>query len=99
MVVLEFKEWNDFLLKNYFLRRDRLKKAIAIQRKFLTDEEILYKYKTYLPGNHDRFQTVNELFEGIALDTEKPNRVWVPETNEELRKAEAINSKATAATI
>ena len=53
----------------------------------------------YLPGNHDRFQTVNELFEGIALDTEKPSRVWVPETNEELRKAEALNSKPTVATI
>ena len=88
-----------YFLKNYFLRRDRLKKAIAIQRKFLRDEEILYKYKTYLPGNHDRFKSVNELFEGIALDTEKPNRVWVPETNEELRKAEALNSKPTVATI
>lgn len=28
-------------LKNYFLRRERLKKAINIQRKFLRDDELL----------------------------------------------------------
>ena len=64
----------DFL-KNYFLRRDRLQKAITIQRKFLREDELLYKYKTYLPGNYDRFKTLNELVEVIAVDTEKPNRV------------------------
>ena len=79
----------DFL-KNYFLRRDRLQKAIAIQRKFLREDELLYKYKTYLPGNHDRFKTLNELVEEIAVDTEKPNRVWVPESNENLAKAEVV---------
>ena len=68
----------DFL-KNYFLRRDRLKKAITIQRKFLREDELLYKYKNYLPGNLDRFQTLDELVEGVALDTEKPKRVWIPE--------------------
>jgi len=68
----------DFL-KNYFLRRDRLKKAITIQRKFLREDELLYKYKTYLPGNLDRFQTLDELVEGVAMDTEKPKRVWIPE--------------------
>ena len=68
----------DFL-KNYFLRRDRLKKAITIQRKFLREDELLYKYKMYLPGNMDRFQTLDELVEGVALDTEKPKRGWTPE--------------------
>ena len=68
----------DFL-KNYFLRRDRLKKAITIQRKFLREDELLYKYKTYLPGKLDRFQTLDELVEGVAMDTEKPKRVWIPE--------------------
>jgi radical SAM superfamily enzyme YgiQ (UPF0313 family) len=76
-----------YFLKNYFLRRDRLKKAIAIQRKFLRDEEILYKYKTYLPGDHDKYQTLDELFDGIALNTEKPTKIWKPETNEELARA------------
>jgi radical SAM superfamily enzyme YgiQ (UPF0313 family) len=69
----------DFL-KNYFLRRDRLQKAIAIQRKFLREDELLYKYKTYLPGNMDRFQTLDELVKGIALDTQKPKRVWTPDS-------------------
>ena len=68
----------DFL-KNYFLRRNRLKKAITIQRKFLREDELLYKYKMYLPGDMDRFQTLDELVEGVALDTEKPKRVWIPE--------------------
>ena len=68
----------DFL-KNYFLRRDRLKKAITIQRKFLREDELLYKYKTYLPGNLDRFQTLDELVEGVAMDTEKPKSVWISE--------------------
>ena len=68
----------DFL-KNYFLRSDRLKKAITIQRKFLREDELLYKYKTCLPGNLDRFQTLDELVEGVAMDTEKPKRVWIPE--------------------
>ena len=69
----------DFL-KNYFLRRDRLQKAIAIQRKFLREDELLYKYKTYLPGNMDRFQTLDELVKGIALDTQKSKRVWTPDS-------------------
>ena len=68
-----------YFLKKYFLRRDRLQKAIAIQRKFLREDELLYKYKNYLPGKLDRFQTLDELVEGVAMDTEKPKRVWIPE--------------------
>jgi len=74
----------DFL-RYYFRRRDRLQKAVAIQRKFLREDELLYKYKTYVPGDLDRFQTLDELVEGIALDTEKPNRVWTHDSG-------AINS-------
>ena len=67
-------------LRSYFLRRDRLKKAIAIQRKFLREDELLYKYKTYLPMNLDKFQNLDELIDRIALDTKKPDRVWTPDS-------------------
>tara|TARA_B100000315_G_scaffold119661_1_gene109591 strand:- start:318 stop:1718 length:1401 start_codon:yes stop_codon:yes gene_type:complete len=68
-------------LRRYFLRRDRLEKAIAIQRRFLREDEILRKYKTYLPINlnMDKFQTLDEFVEKTALDTKKTDRVWTPD--------------------
>ena len=67
----------DFL-RNYFLRKSRLEKVIPIQRKFLREDELLEKYKAYLPMKLDHVATVDELVAAIAVDRDPPKRVWTP---------------------
>jgi len=67
----------DFL-RNYFLRRSRLEKVIPIQRKYLREDELLEKYKAYLPMNLARVETVDELVARIAIDRDPPKRPWTP---------------------
>ena len=67
----------DFL-RNYFMRRSRLEKVIPIQRKYLREDELLEKYKAYLPMNLDHVATVDELIAKIAIDRDPPKRTWTP---------------------
>jgi radical SAM superfamily enzyme YgiQ (UPF0313 family) len=65
-------------LRRYFLRRSRLDRVIPIQRKYLSEDEILRKYKAYLPMDHDHIHSVDALIDEVAMDTQPPKRVWSP---------------------
>jgi radical SAM superfamily enzyme YgiQ (UPF0313 family) len=49
------------LFFEYVLDRNRLEKALAIQRRYLTEEELLRKYQSYVPGLESMDQLVNHL--------------------------------------
>jgi len=45
---MDFKELFTYFMKNIFLDKERLQRAIKTQRRFLSDEEINMVYSTFM---------------------------------------------------
>lgn len=56
---------NDFITK-FMMRKNRVKQALSVQRKFLTDDELLIKYKSYC-GKNFKLDSADDIENRLAV--------------------------------
>jgi amino acid adenylation domain-containing protein/non-ribosomal peptide synthase protein (TIGR01720 family) len=86
------REYQADYLDRYFLSKERLLHVLPYQMKVLTENELVQKYNSYLPGDIKTFSDLLQ-YVGISreeLGTEKfldEEKVFVPDLNARLKRA------------
>lgn len=65
-------------LSNYFLSKDRLEKVLDVQRKIMSDDELIQKYNSYLPKG---ISSLEELVEMAGMNNYELKKDIIPKSN------------------
>ena len=79
----------DFL-EEYFLLKERLLQVLPIQMNIFSEDEIVEKYNSYLPGDINNF---NELLQVLGITKEEIGNIKCSDSGEDNRVSVGLNAK------